>query len=142
MSSFPSDPIPTDPSELGLQPHPEGGWFRETWRHDTTVETAYGTRSIATSVLFLLRPGEVSTWHRVRSPELWIWQGGGPVQLTVGGTGSEPHETGTVRLGPGGQHVVAADEWQSARPADPTRATLVACIVSPGFDFADFSLHE
>lgn len=142
MSTYPSDPIPTDPSELGLEPHPEGGWFRETWRHPQTVETPYGTRSLTTSVLFLLQPGEESRWHRVRSPELWTWQGGGPVTLTLGGNGEAPSETGSVTLGPGGQHLVEADEWQSAVPADPERAALVACIVSPGFDFADFSLHE
>ncbi|WP_245988581.1 cupin domain-containing protein [Flexivirga caeni] len=141
MPTYPSDPIPADPKELGLQPHPEGGWFRETWRHPETVETPYGTRALATSVLFLLRPGEISAWHRVRSAELWIWQGGGPVHLTLGGTGAGPEETGVVTLGPGGQHVVAADEWQSAIPADPQRATLAACVVSPGFDFADFSLY-
>ena len=142
MSTYHSDPIPTDPNDLGLQPHPEGGWFRETWRHPQTLETPYGTRPLATSVLFLLRPGEASAWHRVRSPELWIWQGGGPVRVTLGGTGPDPEETGTVTLGPGGQHLVQADEWQAAVPADPARATLVACIVSPGFDFADFSLAE
>lgn len=141
MSTYQSDPIPTDPSALDLQPHPEGGWFRETWRHPQTVETPYGTRALATSVLFLLQPGNVSAWHRVRSAELWIWQGGGPVTLTLGGTGEAPSEAGSVTLGPGGQHLVAADEWQSAAPADPERATLAACIVSPGFDFADFSLQ-
>lgn len=142
MSTYASDPIPSDPGALDLQPHPEGGWFRETWRSPQTVETPYGTRALATSVLFLLPPGEVSAWHRVRSAELWIWQGGGPVQLTVGGTAETPTQASTVTLGPGGQHLVEPDEWQSAAPADPTRATLVACIVSPGFDFADFSLQQ
>ena len=142
VSTYASDPIPSDPSELGLQPHPEGGWFRETWRHPQTVETPYGTRALATSVLFLLQPGDVSAWHRVRSAELWIWQGGGPVRLTVGGTADSPAETASVTLGPGDQHLVEPDEWQSAAPADPERATLVACVVSPGFDFADFSLAD
>ena len=142
MSTYASDPIPADPKELGLQPHPEGGWFREIWRHPQTIETVYGPRALATSVLFLLRPGEASAWHRVRSEELWIWQGGGPVRLTLGGAGTTPDETDSVTLGPGGQHLVGADEWQAAVPADPDRATLVACIVSPGFDFADFSLAE
>ncbi|WP_446664920.1 cupin domain-containing protein [Flexivirga sp. B27] len=142
MSPYASDSIPADPGDLGLEPHPEGGWFRETWRHPQTVETPYGTRALATSVIFLLQPGDVSAWHRLRSSELWIWHGGGPVELTLGGTGDDPAETGRVTLGPGGQHLVEADEWQSAIPADPERATLVACIVSPGFDFADFSLQK
>ncbi len=142
MSEFGSDPVPADPDALGLTPHPEGGWFRETWRHEQSVDTRYGTRPLATSVLFMLLPGEVSAWHRVRSPELWIWQGGGPVRLTVGGTGASPAPTDQVTLGPGGQHLVSAGEWQTAVPDDPDRATLVACIVSPGFDFADFTLSE
>ena len=137
-----SDPIPSDPAALGLSPHPEGGWFRETWRHPQTIETPHGRRSLATCVLFLLLPGEVSAWHRVRSPELWIWQGGGPVRLTVGGSGPEPTPSEQVTLGPGGQHLVAADEWQTAVPEDPERATLAACVVSPGFDFADFTLAD
>ena len=142
METHPSEPLPVDPKELGLQQHPEGGWFRETWRHPDMVETPYGTRSLATSVIFLLQPGEVSTWHRVRSQELWIWHGGGPAELTLGGTGDEPAAERVITLGPGGQHLVEVDEWQMTRPADPERATLAACIVAPGFDFADFSLHE
>lgn len=141
-AAFGSDPIPSDPAALGLAPHPEGGWFRETWRHPQTVETPYGRRALATCVLFLLLPGEVSAWHRVRSPELWIWQGGGPVRLTVGGSGPEPAPTTQVTLGPGGQHLVEADEWQTAVPEDADRATLSACVVSPGFDFADFTLAD
>lgn len=136
-----SDPIPADPAELGMQPHPEGGWYRETWRHTTSIATPRGERALATCVAFLLLPGERSAWHRVSSAELWLWQGGGPVRLTLGGSGPAPGTTGSVVLGAGGQHLVAADEWQSAAPADE-RGTLVACIVSPGFDFADFTLAE
>ena len=141
MSWSASDPIPTDPLELGMVAHPEGGWYRETWRHTQTIETPRGTRPLATSVAFLLLPGEVSAWHRVTSAELWLWQGGGPVLLTVGGSGSAPVDGDRVTLGPGGQQLVPANAWQMARPASD-RATLVACIVSPGFDFADFSLAE
>lgn len=130
-----------DPSALGMAPHPEGGWYRETWRHPSTVDTPRGTRALATCVAFLLRPGDVSAWHRVSSDELWLWQGGGPVRLTLGGTGAAPAATSSVTLGVGGQHLVRAGEWQSAEPA-ADEATLVACVVSPGFDFADFELAD
>ena len=92
---------------------------------------------------FLLRPGEESAWHRVASDELWLWQGGGPAELKFGGSGSSPPALGVVWSCsvPGGQGLVPANVWQSARPADD-RATLVACIVSPGFDFADFTLAD
>jgi uncharacterized protein len=128
-----------DPIALGMQPHPEGGWYRETWRHERIVDTANGERALVTCVAFLLQPGQRSAWHRVASAELWLWQGGGPVRLTVGGTGDTPAATASVELHEGGQHLVAAGEWQSAEPAGDD-AALVACVVSPGFDFADFEL--
>jgi uncharacterized protein len=131
--------VTLDPVALGLQPHPEGGWFRETWRHPSTVDTSRGPRSLVTCVAFLLLPGEVSAWHRVRSDELWLWQGGGPVRLTVGGVDASPQRSSSYELGPGGQHLVRADEWQTAEPASD-QPTLFACVVSPGFDFADFTL--
>jgi len=140
--TVPFDPISGDPAALGMIAHPEGGWYRETWRHTSTVQTPRGPRSLATSVAFLLRPGEQSVWHRVASDELWLWQGGGPVRLTLGGSGAAPSSSESVLLGPGGQHLVPADAWQCAEPGEPTRATLVACIVSPGFDFADFTLAD
>ena len=130
-----------DPAALGMHPHPEGGWYRETWRHPQLIDTPNGPRPLATCVSFLLEPGQVSAWHRVRSPELWLWQGGGPVVVTTGGTDAIPSADVGHELTQGGQHLVAADEWQTARPAG-TEATLVACVVSPGFDFADFTLLD
>jgi uncharacterized protein len=139
MSWSASDPIPADPAALGMIAHPEGGWYRETWRHPESIATQRGERSLATAVSFLLLPGEVSAWHRVTSAELWLWQGGGPLLLTLGGSTDQPDDDASVELGPGAQQLVPANVWQTARPASD-RATLVACIVSPGFDFADFTL--
>lgn len=136
-----SEALLADPRSLGMSAHPEGGWFRETWRHEQTVETDRGPRSLATGIVFLLRPGEESAWHRVASAELWLWQGGGPVNVILGGRGPGPVDTGPVQLGAGGQFLVPAGVWQRAQPATE-RATLVGCIVSPGFDFADFELAE
>lgn len=130
------------PALLDLQPHPEGGHYRETWRAPGTVTTPYGDRSPATSILFLLQPGEASRWHRVRSGELWLWQGGGRLLLDLGGSDERPALASTVVVGPDPsdlQRLVQPGEWQAARPAGP-EAVLVACVVSPGFDFADFEL--
>jgi predicted cupin superfamily sugar epimerase len=121
--------------------HPEGGWYRETWRAERSISTDRGERALATSVAFLLRTGERSAWHRVASEELWLWQGGGPVRITLGGTAAKPVAGEIVTLGPGDQYLIPAGVWQSAEPSS-SRATLVACIVSPGFDFADFSLAD
>ena len=132
------------PDLLGLQPHPEGGHYRETWCSPGTVATPDGERSPAPSILFLLEPGESSRWHRVRSGELWLWQGGGELLLDLGGTGGRPVHEATVTVGPGAQdlqRLVQPGQWQAARPARD-EPVLVACIVSPGFDFADFELEE
>ena len=127
-----------DPAALGLRPHPEGGWFRETWRHGGAVATPRGTRSLATAISYLLLPGERSAWHRVDSDELWLWQGGGTLRLALGGDGAAPAGGVPAELGIGGQLLVPAGTWQSAEPAD--RPVLVACVVVPGFDAADFTL--
>ncbi|GAA0327954.1 cupin domain-containing protein [Actinoallomurus spadix] len=128
---------------LDLLPHPEGGWFRETWRTGPRVAAHGGERPTATGIYFLLGPGEESMWHAVRSDELWLWHRGGPLELTLGGDADAPGRTETVLLGPDvedGQHpqaLVPAGVWQSARPA-AGREVLVSCVVSPGFDYADF----
>ncbi|MDX6293803.1 MAG: uncharacterized protein QOH50_2878 [Kribbellaceae bacterium] len=134
---------------LGLSAHPEGGWYRETWRSPVSFEPPgyVGERASATAIYFLLGPGEESRWHRVRSTEIWLWHSGGPLTLDLGGTGPDPYGVPeALTLGPdvrAGQHpqaVVPAGAWQAARPAGD-EAVLVSCIVSPGFDFADFELR-
>jgi predicted cupin superfamily sugar epimerase len=137
---------PATAGALDLLPHPEGGWYRETWRSDVTfTPDGYpGDRAGATGIYFLLPPGEESMWHAVRSAEVWLWHRGGPLTLFLGGDGERPSGTPeTVTLGAdvtGGQvpqAVVPAGAWQAARPAGEEEV-LVSCIVSPGFDFADF----
>jgi predicted cupin superfamily sugar epimerase len=123
--------------KLDLQPHPEGGWYRETFRSATTItpDGYDGPRAAATAILFLLGPDESSAWHVVRSDELWFWHSGGPLSLRVG-RDAEP-----VLLGPDNpQALVPAGVWQSAEPAGAEHV-LVSCVVSPGFDFADFRLE-
>jgi len=123
---------------LRLQAHPEGGWYRETWRSETALPNG---RAAATSILFLLEADQRSHWHRVDAEELWIYQSGSPLALSVAGSGAsrtvtlgaDPHAGHTP------QHLVPAGVWQSAEGPD-ANWTLIACVVSPGFEFAGFEL--
>ena len=115
--TVPSEALVADPHSLGMQRHPEGGWYRESFRHPELVTTGRGQRALATCVSFLLLPGERSAWHRVVSDELWLWQGGGPVRLTVGGRADSPVPDFMYELGAGGQYLVHGGEWQTAEPA-------------------------
>ena len=118
---------------LGLQPHPEGGHYRETWR-DMPPD---GGRGAGTAILFLLRAEERSAWHRVDAAELWLWQAGAPLQLRVA-PGTRlclgPH----VGAGEVLQGLVPAHHWQSAESLGGW--TLCSCIVAPAFAFAGFEM--
>jgi uncharacterized protein len=132
---------------LDLQPHPEGGWFRQTWRSPASFEPAGygGPRRAATAIYFLLHPGERSRWHVVRSDELWLWHSGGPLELRAGGSGAAPAAGEAVLLGAdlsAGQRpqvLIPGGTWQCAEPAGP-QPVLVSCVVAPGFEFEDFRL--
>jgi hypothetical protein len=141
---------PATAERLDLLPHPEGGWYRETWAARPRFQPAGypGARAPATAVYFLLTPGTRSCWHAVRSDELWLWHAGGPLALWLGGTGSEPAtDPAELTLGPdlaAGQHpqqLVPGGHWQAAEPAGP-HEVLVSCVVAPGFDFADFTVSD
>jgi predicted cupin superfamily sugar epimerase len=135
---------------LQLSPHPEGGWYRETWRSDLSIPTSAlppqygGARNAGTAILFLLMAGQQSAWHTVHSAELWLYHRGSPLVLEVGPQQStaEPLLLGAdINAGEQPQLLVPPGQWQRARPRDDD-ATLVSCIVVPGFDFADFALAE
>lgn len=130
-----------DPESMGMTRHPEGGWYRELYRHASEVDTPRGRRPLSTAISFLLQPGEESAWHRVASDEIWFWQGGGRLQLELGGDGEAPGRAERHVLGAGGQLLVPAGVWQAARP-DGDETVIVGCVVSPGFDFADFELLD
>jgi predicted cupin superfamily sugar epimerase len=139
------DDIPEAARRLALERHPEGGWFRQTWRSPTEVTLPDGrVRATATLIWFLLGAGETSAWHRVASDEVWLAHEGS-VRLQLGGDGDAPvdgsvHVVGTdLESGDEAEVVVPADHWQRTLPGD--RAALVRCLVSPGFDFADFELE-
>ena len=135
---------------LDLAPHPEGGWYRRTWTSELTVEpTGYSDpRPTATAIYYVLGAAEESGWHRVRSEELWLHHAGGPLLLRLGGNGDAPSDapdtwilSGDLAAGHQPQVLVPAGHWQSARPLTGSDV-LVTCVVSPGFDFADFTLHQ
>lgn len=144
---MPDRPRSTLAEQLDLAPHPEGGWFRETWRSQFSVEPAGypGPRSMATAIYFLLHPGEESRWHCARSDELWLWHSGGALTLRLGGSGPRPAATVERTLGPdvaagqSPQLLVPGGVWQAAQPADD-EPVLVTCVVTPGFDYADFRM--
>ena len=124
--------------KLDLRPHPEGGWYRETWR----AEPYAGKRSSATAIHFLLEEDQRSRWHRVDADELWLWQAGAPLTLSISTeTAGQVQE---VTLGPDVlfgdrlQALVPANQWQAAEPLGGW--VLVSCIVSPGFDFSAFEI--
>lgn len=130
-------------STLGLQPHPEGGHFRELFRSPSRVQPGdgRGERSALTTIYFLLRAGEHSRLHRVTSDEVWHFYEGDPLELVW----TDPESAGLqrARLGPVGPGtapvaVVPAGGWQAARSTGAY--TLVGCSVGPGFDFADFRM--
>jgi predicted cupin superfamily sugar epimerase len=159
---------------LGLQPHPEGGYYLETYRAEQTLPTPRGERPASTAIIFLVTAESVSKLHRLSSDELWVYQGGLPLEIvTIAPDGElqrrvlgDLEETARSRVSiheadaestveaPAGsldwlpQALVPAGSWQGARLADgphlPAECAwaLVSCVVTPGFDFADFELGE
>ncbi len=128
--------VETIRAALNLAPHPEGGWYSETWRD---IPTDPAARGAATAILFLLAEGEASAWHRVDAAEIWLWHAGAPLELLMGDMASPA----TTHLGPLWpeqklQSVVPAGIWQAARSTGAW--TLVSCIVAPAFSFDGFEL--
>lgn len=127
---------------LDLAPHPEGGFYRETWRAAGTVRTPRGTRSLGTSILYLLPRGTYAAWHRVNSDELWHFHDGQALALHL----LDEHQ-GRVETVVLGRDVARGERPQVLVPAGVLQAaeprgeyTLCGCTVSPGFDFADWEL--
>jgi predicted cupin superfamily sugar epimerase len=123
---------------LDLKPHPEGGFYRETFR-DSAGPSG---RAHSTAIYYLLRAGEISRWHRVDAAEIWHWYAGGPLELSIRGDGGLER----VVLGPDlatgmrPQAVVPAQSWQSARVLGAY--TLAGCTVAPGFEFSGFEIAK
>jgi predicted cupin superfamily sugar epimerase len=122
---------------LNLQPHPEGGFFRETFR-----DTILGSdgRAASTAIYFLLPAGQVSAWHRVDAVEIWHYYAGAPLKLSLGGGESTGQYILGIDLlaGERPQFIVPANCWQMAVSLGAW--TLVGCTVAPGFEFPRFEL--
>ncbi|MDY6961090.1 MAG: cupin domain-containing protein [Pseudomonadota bacterium] len=122
---------------LGMQRHPEGGWYVETFR-----DPAGGPRGHSTAIYYLLQAGERSHWHRVRdAAEAWHFHAGDPLRLKISQDGERVETVilGTDLLqGERPQAIVPVNAWQAAEPLG--RFTLVGCTVAPGFDFAAFEM--
>ena len=138
-------------ADLGLEAHPEGGWYVRDWQSPQTDEASH--RPLSSLIYFLLPEGDMSAWHKVDADEIWLWHGPAPVTLQLGGTGDSPAGDGTVEsilLGTGiapdgaqgiftGHAVVPAGVWQRTVPGKGD--ALVSCVVSPGFVFDGFTLE-
>lgn len=123
-------------AELGMKPHPEGGWYAETFRDNLEV----GGRSASTAIYYLLKQGERSHWHRIDAVEIWHFYAGAPLRLRL----ADDDGAREIILGPGiakgerPQGVVPRGTWQAA--ASLGEWTLVGCTVAPGFEFKGFDL--
>lgn len=131
---------------LKLEPHPEGGFFRETYRAGgkVTCEKEDTLRAASTAIYFLLCDGAHSAWHRIRSDEVWHFYAGDPLDVHVldaNGT-LVTHRLGNALVHPDAvfQAVVEAGDWFAAVCRDERGAALVGCTVAPGFEFSEFEL--
>ncbi|MGF7160738.1 hypothetical protein FHS85_002369 [Rhodoligotrophos appendicifer] len=123
-------------STLNLVPHPEGGYYTETWR----APAQGGARAAGTAIYFLLKAGQLNRWHRVDACEIWHWYAGAALLLRIleGGRHGDIILGSDLAAGQRPQAIVNAHAWQSAKTLGAW--TLVGCTVSPGFEFAGFEL--
>ena len=123
---------------LGLAPHPEGGWYRETFRDERRDQNG---RPVSTAIYFLLKAGETSHWHSVDAVEMWLHHAGAPLLLSISTDGSavKAFRLGLdLVAGERPQAVVPEGAWQSAKSLGEW--SLVSCVVAPGFAFSGFKL--
>lgn len=133
--------LPTEAQELitrlNLQPHPEGGWYRQTFR-----DSNGGQRGASTAIYYLLCEGERSHWHRVHdAAEVWHYYKGAPLELSIAKDGEDARAYvlgPDIESGEQPQLIVPANDWQSAKSLG--QYTLVGCTVAPGFEFSSFEM--
>ena len=131
--------------KLNLIPHPEGGFYSETYRSEMTIGTATGERNLTTAIYFLLTSAHVSKFHRIKSDELWFFHEGS--SLTVHMLSEDGHQKLSLghpspTVDTSAQHLVKTHTIFGSSVDEPNSYALVSCVVSPGFDFADFELFE
>ena len=136
-------------NKFGLLPHPEGGWYKETYRSgerlDKTMlpERFNGTRSISTAIYFLLEQGNFSAFHRIKSDECWHFYCGGSLLIYIiqdNGSMDIVSLGNNIEKGDLFQYVVPANCWFASKPANDALFSFVGCTVAPGFDFDDFEM--
>lgn len=136
---------------LELEPHPEGGYFKETYRSaevitsDSLSNNYKGSRNCSTCIYFLLTPEMFSSFHKIHQDEVWHFYQGSPIELhIISESGShESHIIGNdLSKGETPQLVVPGNHWFASKVIDPDSYSLVGCTVSPGFDFQDFTLAD
>lgn len=133
-------------SKFSMEKHPEGGWFRETYRSGMSLESTAlpavygGERNISTAIYFLLEGNDISKLHRLRSDEIWFFHCGSPLVIhCIDSRGNNS----SLNLGMESfQGIIPAGTWFGAEVCDKDSFSLVSCTVSPGFDFADFELGD
>ncbi len=138
-------------TNLNLQPHPEGGYFKETYRAAESIPAEAlptrfsGNRSFSTAIYYLLQQGDYSAFHRINSDECWHFYAGQTLLIHIIENNGKYH---VVKLGADinasetFQFVVPAAAWFAAEPAKNSMFALVGCTVAPGFDFADFEMAD
>jgi len=135
----------------GLQPHPEGGWYKQTYKSNEQIPAEvlpgriYGSRAFSTAIYFLLQQNEFSAFHRIKSDECWHFYAGDPLLIYVIKTGGELEIIslgGDIENGQLFQYIVPANCWFASRPAPESSWSFVGCTVSPGFEFSDFELAK
>ena len=134
---------------LSLEKHPEGGYYKETYRSDLSLEASLmeegleGERAVSTSIYFLLPSGERSVFHRIKSDELWHFYAGSSLSIHMIAEDGEYFVSSLgldLDAGEEPQRMVKANTWFGAMVDDPDSYTLVGCTVVPGFDFRDFEM--
>ena len=129
--------------DLGLLPHPEGGFYREMYRSPTVVSAeGTGQKSAYTSIYYLLSGGDFSSWHRIKSDETWYFHSGCDVCIYFF---DQNKELQTIQLGLDSkclQATIPANTWFAAKPISQNSFCLVSCAVAPGFEFADFEIGK
>ncbi|MBS1509529.1 MAG: cupin domain-containing protein [Bacteroidetes bacterium] len=134
-----------------LQPHPEGGWYKETYRSNEAIAQNSlparfsGSRAFSTAIYFLLEEGNFSAFHRIQSDECWHFYYGDPLWIYIifpSGNMEIIQLGNDFSRGQQFQYVVPAGCWFASRPAPESRFSFVGCTVAPGFDFADFEMAE
>ena len=137
--------------QYNLQPHPEGGWYKETYRsseyipQDALPERFCGARVFSTAIYFLLEQGNFSAFHRIKADECWHFYAGDPLLIYViqmDGSLDIIHLGNDINKGQLFQYVVPANCWFASRPATGSSFCFAGCTVAPGFDFADFELAD